>query len=378
MFFFLLEFIRKSKQNYKTNTSMSSSAGQLNFTMQFNYSHDNITSHGDGALHIDPTFRDVVYVCFVIIFVLGIIGNFVLFFVFHKNRRSKTRTIHVLTLNLACSDLLVLIIYLPMQFYLINGMMQWRLGTIACKAFYGINAATVNANIMTLILITRDRCIAVTDPLTTYSRGLSYVKKALVVTWLIAIALTLPLLIVVDVTNGYCYELWPNLHMEHFYWIALFSLQLVLPLIYFAYAYTLIVFKMQTKKLPQSKLLKENQTVDKRVSHRQRNKRKKQQSKLLKLAIILIVAYVVCVLPQHSVFFAMTYGTLGMETYAIYVFILSNLFLTLNSLVNPVIFMTQNQEVKNAMRQFCCQCKTHFDDWKNYSTKSTDSTTAFV
>lgn len=314
-------------------------------------------NHTDqSAPTIKQWFLTAIVVCFILTFLIGCIGNTLLFYVIHK-RKERTRTIHVLTLNLAVSDLIVLLIYLPMQVYQIQSLMTWELGRVSCKLFYGINAATINANILTLIAITRDRYVAVTDPLTSHSQVTSSVKKWLLLIWSISVFLTLPLLIVVDANKNFCYESWPDVRLERAYWIILFKLQLVCPFSYFTFAYSKIVYRMRTVEEKQfSAFYDSNQQcnfiVDKRAE-----KRKRQQVKLLRLAIILVVAYAICVTPQHGVFFAYTYGTLTQNPNAVYIFIISNFLLIFNSLINPVVYASQSNEMQRLIQKLLCYQK---------------------
>ena len=304
---------------------------------------------------IKPWFLTTIFIFFITTFLVGSMGNALLCYVVYK-RKERKRTVHLLTVNLAVSDLMVLLVYLPMQLYQINSLMVWELGRVVCKIFYGINAATINANILTLIAITRDRYVAVTDPLAAHSRGTSSVKKWIVFIWVISIILSLPLLIVVDVHHGYCYEIWPRVEIERTYWIILFTLQLVIPLIYFLFAYSMIVYRMRSAQSTEEFTVLYNVKEQCHFTQRRRiEKRRRQQAKLLRLAIILVVAYVVCVSPQHMVFFAFTYGTLANNPNAIYIFIVANFLLIFNSLINPVVYASQSHEMKKMIpRLFCC------------------------
>lgn len=326
--------------------------------------------------NIMPWFQTSIYICFLLTFAIGSAGNMLLCYILIKRKEAR-RTIHLLTLNLAASDLLVLIVYLPMQLYQINALLKWEIGKEACTLFYGINAITVNANFLTLIAITRDRYVAVTDPLTAHSRSSSAVRKWLIVIWLTSIVLSLPLLIVVDVRYEYCFEIWPSFYLERIYWIILFVLQLVGPLFYFICVYTLLIYRMRIEKsaCDFSGLYKHGENC---YVTRTRNtrRRKKQQMKLLKLAIILVVAYVVCVLPQHTVFFAVTYGTLAANPNAAYIFIISNFLLTFNSLLNPMIYASQSREMKALVYRMLCSYKLLIDSIKTKRKKDVSHTTS--
>lgn len=305
---------------------------------------------------IAPWFRIFIYIIFIITFLVGTAANILLLYTIYS-RKGKRRTIHVFTANLSVSDLMVLVLYLPMELYRIHAQMSWQLGRVPCKLFYGMNAATINANIMTLIAITRDRYVAIMNPLAAHSRASSSVKKWLVVIWIFSTSLASPLLIVVDEKDGVCYEVWPTLAMEQTYWIILFSLHLILPIAYFTFAYSVIVYRMRSQQLPAEVAALYNAMGKCDVVSRNpwNARRKRQQIKLLKIAITLVIAYIVCVTPQHAVFFACIYGTLDVHNEnAIYVFLIANFLIIVNSLVNPVIFGVQSREMKrNVANLFC-------------------------
>ena len=293
---------------------------------------------------IKPWFKIVVFAAFISTCVVGTIGNLVVTFIIIKRRKIK-RVIHFLTLNLAFSDLMVLMIYLPLQLYSINKQLKWELGQVPCRFFYMVNAFTVNASICTLIAITRDRYVAISNPMMTRSRGVASIKCWVPVIWIASFVMTIPLLFVVDVASGYCTESkWTNILFERVYWISIFFIQFVLPLICFVISYSIIIYRFGKS----SRLL-----LQRNAQRRSRSKRRKQKRKLLKMAIMLTVVYIVCSLPQHLVFFAATFEALRHEPLAVYIFVTSNFLMILNSAINPIIYGSQSDEIKREILKFC-------------------------
>ena len=218
----------------------------------------------------------------------------------------------------------------------------------------------------------RDRYTSVMDPLTAHSRASSAVRKFLVVIWVVAVLIMLPLPVVVDVFPFgefmYCYESWPSKVFERFYWCTLFALQLVLPTIYFVYAYLVIFLHLRSTG---SLMTRFTGTTSKSAEggsetipmynateeQRRQQRQQRQQRGLVKLAVILVMAYLVCVSPQHLVFFASTWGSLGAQDgMAVYVFVGSNFLLIFNSVLNPVVYVTQSGEMKDVLRKMFCRC----------------------
>lgn len=343
-------------------------------------------------------FRDLVFVAYIATFFFGVFGNVVVCYVLFS-RKQKRKSIHLLTMNLAISDLIVSTIYLPMQMYLIKTQLKWGLGDIMCRVFNGINSLTVNASIGTLVVITYDRYNAVVKPMVVHSRNTSTTKILIAVVWVTSFALTIPLILVAKVRHGYCSESWPGEKYEQGYWTSAFVLQFALPLIYISVTYVIIICAVKTSqsqfelvhmqeeatKVPQQQTDRKswrrknqnlnvkddsnnnsmrsnrytvppsNNHTDKRRGFRQQSrsrlKRKKQQNKLLKMSILLVITYCVCALPQHAVYFAMTYSDFYMRSYSVMMFVLANFLMAVNSALNPVIYGTLNDEMKKGFKR---------------------------
>ena len=69
--------------------------------------------------------------------------------------------------------------------------------------------------------------------------------------WMISLALVLPYVLVLRVTNNNCIEVWPSVTIRKIYTIGLFVFQYALPLTIIAIAYTRVVFRlrMQAKRM---------------------------------------------------------------------------------------------------------------------------------
>ncbi|XP_057297883.1 delta-type opioid receptor-like [Hydractinia symbiolongicarpus] len=311
------------------------------------------------APHIAEWFKVLIFIALTFTFFVGTVGNILVVHIIRK--RKQKRSIHLLTLNLAASDLIVLLIYLPMQMYTIHTELEWHFGKSLCRVSYSVNSCSVNASIGTLVAITRDRYVAVMDPIVAHKRATTFIKYWIIIIWSFSVIITVPLTAVVDAkvhhTMMICTEYWPNPNYENIYWISVFVLQFVLPLIFIAASYAIILVQLQKAQTPNELVCLNNNNEDRNfASSRRITKRKKQQSRRLKMSVVLVVAYAICVLPQHSVFFATTYGNLGTKSYGILIFITSNFLMLLNSALNPVIYGTLNDEMKRGfLKMLCCE-----------------------
>ena len=289
-------------------------------------------------------FRLIMHMCYVTIFLVGLTGNVVMCYVIISKKRQH-RGIHLLTLNLAVSDLIVLLLYLPAEMYQMESGRLWDLGKTTCQMIYCVNSITVNASIGTLIVITRDRYIAVTKPMSIARRTNSLIKIFIGIVWMISIFLTIPLFLVADIDSGYCTEKWPDLEIQNTYWITVFVVQFLLPLFFLSITYSIIITRMHSKEnIP-------------RVTIAFQQRRKTQQKQMLKMSITLVIAYTLCVSPQHAFYFSsLAYKQFASMSIANYLFTIANFMMILNSALNSVIYGALNNEMKKLVQNLVlCQ-----------------------
>lgn len=321
-------------------------------------------------------FCGIMYACYLATFVVGVVGNILVctVIIIRRNRRGG---IHLLTLNLAMSDLIVLLLYLPAELYQIESKWKWSLGIGTCQMIYAVNSITLNASIGTLIVITRDRYIAVINPMSIQQRSTFVIKQLIVVVWVVSILLAAPLFLVVDVKSGFCVEIWPSKNLSLLYWITILVLQLVLPSFFLTVTYSIIIKRLRLKSDDLHHVVLMDRTDDKR-----RYKiscagilRKKQQKQMLKMSIFLVVAYVLCVSPQHTFYFLILgYPDIAKKRFTPYIITLANFMMILNSALNPTIYGVLNDEIKRSIPAFFA-CKS-FINGRGYYSCGTRGTSA--
>ncbi|XP_065653136.1 somatostatin receptor type 5-like [Hydra vulgaris] len=361
----------------KTENSSIPKAIFVNSSLVFNLTKAHLGSNAD----LSKWFTTLIYFAYVITFLIGFFGNLLVCLVIHRKKNKKI--IHILTLNLAVSDLIVLLVYLPMEAYQIHTQWVWGLGTVLCQILYPVNSCTVNASIYTLVVITRDRYIAIKQPMTAIKRKASSVVRWIIGIWIFAFLLSMPLMFVVNASTMYCNEHWPNIHLSRVYWFTIFAIQFVIPLIFIVLTYILIIYHIQFQNLSFSSA---NSTVHTKVTcnkklqvrflsdiiavytntelkvlKRERKKRancrdiirrKKQLNKILKMIVVLVIVYFICVLPQHTVFVVSTISpNVTKKEFINYIFVTANFFMIANSSINPVIYGTLNDEIKKGVKK---------------------------
>ena len=338
------------------------------------------SSHDQSELpaELSNWFKTLLYIAYTLTFLIGVTGNILVCLVI--KRQIKKRIIHLLTFNLAVSDLIVLFVYLPMEVYQLHTKRVWGFGTLMCQILYPVNSCTVNASIYTLVVITRDRYIAVKQPMAARQRQVSSINRWIFGIWIFSFALTIPLMFVVGVSNRSCTENWPNIKLERAYWFSIFAIQFVVPLIFIVLTYLLIIFHLRSQNATyayQNLLGSESENgkfkerlfnditpvytkAEMKVRLRQMNsagnncmelRRKRQLNKMLKMIFIWVIVYCICVLPQHTVYFANSFSGFDGHKYVNYIFVTANYFLIVNSSINPVIYGALNDEIKKGAKK---------------------------
>ena len=202
-----------------------------------------------------------------------------------------------------------------------------------CRITYLIVPLSVYSSIGTLIAISRDRYYAVIYPIASLER--QQTKPALICIWVMSFLFTIPLILVSRIEQGYCTEMWPNQVLYHSYWIAAFCIQFAIPVSLLTVAHVLIICHLRRLKLPTE------------IHFRSRLKtRRRQQQRMSVMSVALVLAYTICMLPQHIIFFWMSFGNLRSQPYNMFIFQVANLMQILNSALNPVVYGTLNNDIK--------------------------------
>lgn len=202
-----------------------------------------------------------------------------------------------------------------------------------CRLTYLVVPLSIYSSIGTLIAISRDRYYAVIHPMTSLDRRNT--KSPLICIWVSSFLFTIPLILVSRIEHGYCTEVWPKPFLSDFYWIVAFCVQFAIPVCLLAVAHVLIILHLKQLKLPSESHYRS------RVQARRR-----QQQRMIVMSVTLVLAYVICMLPQHLIFFWMSFGNLQTQPYNMYIFQVANLMLMLNSALNPVVYGTLNNDIK--------------------------------
>jgi len=314
---------------------------------------------------IEPApMRWTLRLIFIIVFIVGVIGNSVVCVAVIRRKRMRTSN-NIFTFNLALCDLLNVLIFLPTQMAAFENNHNWATGDFMCHFTYILVPVCLSASIGTLLAITSDRYRAIAYPMKPRLSG-KKVKIILAIIWITSLLICSPLIFIAGEQRPapgkvYCDEEWPEPIYAKIYWNFIFVIQYVLPLAIIVVLAVLIAVKIRQNSAMQL-LPKSSQVIAAAVRQRM-----KQTSKITNMLIALVILYAVCMLPQHIVFLWFTYGNLAGSKYFIYVLRFANVFPMANSALNPIAYGTLNKEFKKVFKSFFnCECyKTDTDVYKS-------------
>uniref|UniRef100_A0A914WZN6 G-protein coupled receptors family 1 profile domain-containing protein n=1 Tax=Plectus sambesii TaxID=2011161 RepID=A0A914WZN6_9BILA len=202
----------------------------------------------------DPSisiYSVVPFACvYLIIFVLGVVGNLALIHVTLQHRTLQTVQ-NMFILNLAASDIIVCMLSLPIT-PVTNIYKNWFFGTVLCRLIPWVQGISVFICTFSLAAIAIDRYVLVVRP---HSRPLTR-RGALIVTiclWTLSVVVTLPYAVFMDVVSydnvcgEFCTERWPNSHSRRAYTLVVLAAQFVVPFTLMAFCYWTIFSRLRDR-----------------------------------------------------------------------------------------------------------------------------------
>ncbi|XP_054826902.1 motilin receptor [Eublepharis macularius] len=235
----------------------------------------------------------VTAVCLALL-VLGVAGNVLTVLVMGRCRELRNTTSLYLG-SLAVSDLLLLLLVLPLDLYRLWRSRPWVLGTVLCSMWHWSGEACAYCSVLHLTALTAERYLAICFPLrakvlVTRCR----VKALLVVLWAVALLSAAPFLFLVGVQqvgnnsddDSFSRECGPTAHarqsglLSTMLWIT--TSYFVLPFLCLYVLYSFII----------RELLHGKKTYLGGASHR-------SHRQTVRMLVVLVLAFVICWLPFH-------------------------------------------------------------------------------
>ncbi|OCT60740.1 urotensin-2 receptor [Xenopus laevis] len=204
-----------------------------------------------------------------LMYVAGVAGNVYTLTVMCQSVKCGA-SMYISIINLALADLLYLssIPFIVCTYF----ARDWYFGDLGCRILLSLDLLTMHASIFTLTGMCTERYMAVTKPLDTVRRSKGYRKGMAGAVWSLSLLLTLPMMIMVTLTEGngrgakrMCAPTW-SLDAYRIYLTVLFSTSIMAPGMVIGYLYSRLartylesqrnpINKKENKRSPKQKVL---------------------------------------------------------------------------------------------------------------------------
>nr|QVK45655.1 G protein-coupled receptor [Proales similis] len=290
----------------------------------------------------------LITITFGITIIVGIVGNLLvlLTIVLRKQMRSTT---NILILNLAVAELLFILLCVP--FTGLNYVLSvWYFGDVICKVVQYTSNVTAYVIILSLVLMSLDRYLAIRDLVGSSIRNQRNTILAIAVLWISVLILNLPHLflwrehsyeignshrtvcileynIIISNTSASESALTRAEYSLRAYYSIFFLAGYVIPFVLIAVIYSLIMLKL-------------------RRAHGQQVSKSKR--KVTFMVIVVVSSFVLCWGPLQVMLFLQHVMNMQLQETGIIVLVISNCIAYLNTCINPIIYGFANQDFRFA------------------------------
>ncbi|XP_052801963.1 orexin receptor type 2-like isoform X2 [Mya arenaria] len=310
------------------------------------------------------TSQWILVAAYIVVFLVGLVGNVLVCCVIWKNRSMRTVT-NIFIVNLAIADVAVIVMCLPLTL-LVDITETWFLGTVICKINQFTMTTSIAVSVLTLTAISVERWYAICHPL----RFHSTVRRArviILVIWLLSSCVALPETIAAEEVRQWnesvlfasCYPVRLGLTGLMIWQICLIIGLYVLPICLMGFTYTHIAYVLYTCGIPGEPTTQRPMLGSSSSENEDQLDARKKAAKML-FAIVLLFA--LCFLPNHLLNILRYAGALDNVENAKTFALVAHLAIFLNSCLNPIIYNFMSDKFRKAFRQVLraclhCRCK---------------------
>ncbi|KAK7129093.1 hypothetical protein R3I94_017339 [Phoxinus phoxinus] len=296
----------------------------------------------DGDEPLPRSAKITVIVVYLMVCVVGLVGNCLVMYVIIRYTKMKTAT-NIYIFNLALADALVLAT-LPFQGTdVILGF--WPFGLALCKVVVAIDYYNMFTSVFTLTIMSVDRYVAVCHPVRSLTvRTPLRAKLINVAVWVLASAVGLPVMIMGQVEEDvYGAECILNLPKPKEHWgpvfvICVFLFSFLIPVVIISVCYGLMVRRLRSVRLLSGS--KEKDRNLRRITY---------------MVLSVVAAFVLCWMPVQVLALIQVLGhvDLGARESSIAAMHFCIALGYANSCLNPVLYAFLDENFKRCFREFC-------------------------
>ncbi|XP_020911250.1 cholecystokinin receptor type A isoform X2 [Exaiptasia diaphana] len=296
-----------------------------------------------GSVYVQEPLGSYIFrlLLYAIIFLLSLFGNVLVIWIVYRTRELHTVTGYLIC-NLSVADFGVSLFCVPFTLAYAE-LKVWLFGLAMCKILWAFQTSAIMASVSTLLAISFDRFRSIAYP---YEPRISISKVKFIIAgvWILSFFVGLPFLIinkVVPYKNGeICVEVWPKVIYRQVYTVLSFLLTYGLPLPLMAVWYGIVVYKLEKAA---------DQESDKegfRVAQ--------AKGKVIRMLIMVVVAYFTCFLPYHVLMMWAEFGNRSKYGYFWILQSYSVVLVFLNSCINPMLYYFFSEQFRRGFKKAVC------------------------
>uniref|UniRef100_A0AC35TTC1 G_PROTEIN_RECEP_F1_2 domain-containing protein n=1 Tax=Rhabditophanes sp. KR3021 TaxID=114890 RepID=A0AC35TTC1_9BILA len=309
----------------------------------------------------------VVLICYVLVFIISLVGNATMFLILFRNQKVKKRRVHVILFHNTIAHLFVTLFYIPKEIIHIITI-SWNGGNVLCKACKFMDTFGITLSAYILICICLDRFYSIYFPLKIMN-ATKLVTGILSVAWLAAGLSALPQVFMFEEAAHPCHPSYKqcislnvNGKVSHqlVKWYSIVNIfeVYILPLCIIIVCYGAILWKIRGG-IPEKRKCKSPKRNNKPILRSTGGeKMKAARSKTLKMTLIIVLAFLACWTPYTVAtllhFFSDSMNGSTLKTSTLFRKLLYA-FAVFNSAISPYIYGYFSFDLKKEIR-FLLQC----------------------
>lgn len=306
--------------------------------------HGNISQNGTNV--DDDTIQVLMIIqllFYSVIIAVGSVGNALICLAILSRKKRKTSEYFIL--NLAITDLSTSIVSIPLD--IIERLAgYWPYGSFLCKLVYPLQTILMSVSVATLLAMSLERHRAIMHPLKPRMKG----SKPIIMIcgiWVGSTLLVSPYIYVLGFEAGSCVEDWPGTGYVKAYTMSVFIALYLCPLCGITVAYVRIGRKLYRDIKTLQVVMADSEGG---LTGRQMLKTRAHRNvRIVKIFVTAVVAFAVCMLPNHVMWLWNDYGNGHSSKYFTDLLVFTNILVYANSCINPFIFGT--------LQTRCTSCK---------------------
>lgn len=359
-------------------TNLSQDSRAPNRTMELQRNSTAEQAENQGKLFDPLSFNIMVITFFSVIFVFGFVGNITVLGTIIKWKRLRNPC-GLFLANISSADLGVALIAAPLRIaeLYFDG---WPFGSALCRLIPPLQDVMVCVSVVTHSTIALERYRATVTP---FKARLSAGKTRIVILgiWLICylfggLPLTFPLKLQTYKGVVYCLPDWTTLYRRAYetYLVLIFILaQLLIQ----SYAYISIIRTLKSKRdiiavvaAKTESLIQAGASFDSRASCRGLAARVKRKQKLVKMLLVLVIAFQICHLPRGITMLYREFADPSMigPTFE-YIDLIALALYYVKHVINPFILYSMSADFRNGI-QACCKGEDYSDNHTQIATRT--------